>query len=526
MAGTAAMTACSDNAYKPGEPQAARPAEAYAVDKDVAINAANTHQTIAGFGASDCWMCQWVGRDWTTNRARIAELLFSQEVADGQPKGIGLSMWRVNAGAGTAEKGDASGVTTVQRRAESFMDADGNYDWNKCEGQRYFMEQAKAMGTEKFVLFSNSPLVQWTYNGQGRSDRGNNSNLLNSRYDDFADYLADVTAHFKAQGYNFTHISPVNEPQGTWNGHDQEGSGWTVEQTAKLARELDRALTERGLDTDILLAECDRWLYFSDESPWEWAGQDMAEAYWNPASEAYIGDLKHFKPLIGAHSYWTDTSCDEMRSVRAGVANKAARYGAEVWQTEWCMLGDEHSREEYSGHSSASDMERAMYMTRIIHNDMTVANCSSWSYWVALDQRLQYGDRWLLIYLDMIGGTDGSVFDGEGSFAAAHTLWALGNYSLFVRPGFKRVDLNTAENRNFFGSAYISADGRRLVAVYTNYSEKPVRMHITLDGLSGNPSSLRSYTTSASKSLEECQLAVGNEILLDAQSVTTLVYDL
>ena len=126
----------------------------------------------------------------------------------------------------------------------------------------------------------------------------------------------------------------------------------------------------------------------------------------------------------------------------------------------------------------------------------------------------------------MIGGTDGSVFDGEGSFAAAHTLWALGNYSLFVRPGFKRVDLNTAENRNFFGSAYISADGRRLVAVYTNYSEKPVRMHITLDGLSGNPSSLRSYTTSASKSLEECQLAVGNEILLDAQSVTTLVYDL
>ncbi len=518
--------ACSDNAYDPGEPAPARPASDYAVDKDVAIDATRTYQTIAGFGASDCWMCQWVGRDWTASRSRIAELLFSQEVSEGQPKGIGLSMWRVNAGAGSAEKGDASGVTTVHRRAESFMGDNGQYDWTKCEGQRYFMEQAKAMGTEKFVLFSNSPLVQWTYNGQGRSDRGNNSNLLNSRYDDFADYLADIVDHFKKEGYNFSHISPINEPQGTWNGHDQEGTGWTLEQSAKLARELDRALTERSLDTDILLAECDRWLYFTDQDTWQWSGADMADSYWNPSSSAYIGDLKHFKPLIGAHSYWTDTSWDEMRTVRASVARKAAQYGAEVWQTEWCMLGDEHSRDEYSGHGTASDLERALYMTRIIHNDMTVANCSSWSYWVALDQRLQHGDRWLLVYLDMVGGTNGSVFDGEGSFAPAHTLWALGNYSLFVRPGFRRVDLSTAENRNFFGSAYLSPDGKRLVAVYTNYSEKPVRINVALNGLATAPASVRSYTTSADKSLEEAAIDTAAEILLDPQSVTTFVYDL
>ncbi len=523
---TVAMTGCSDNAYDPGDPKPGLPAEAYAVDKDVTIDATRTYQTIAGFGASDCWMCQWVGRDWKSGRQRMAELLFSQVVEDGQPKGIGLSMWRVNAGAGSAEKGDASGITTVHRRAESFMGSDGKYDWSKCEGQRFFMEQAKAMGTERFVLFSNSPLVQWTYNGQGRSDRGNNSNLLNSRYDDFADYLADVVAHFNAEGYNFTHISPINEPQGTWNGHDQEGSGWTIEQSAKLARELDRALTDRSLNTDILLAECDRWRYFTTEDTWQWSDKDMADAYWNPSSSSYIGDLKHFKRLIGAHSYWTDTSWDEMRTVRASVARKAAQYGAEVWQTEWCMLGDEHDRDEYSGHGSASDMERALYMTRIIHNDMTVANCASWSYWVAMDQRLQHSNRWLLIYLDMVGGTNGSVFDGEGTFAAAHTLWALGNYSLFVRPGFKRVDLTTAENRNFFGSAYLSADAKRLVAVYTNYSEKPVRLHTSLEGMAGKPSSLKSYTTSASKTLTEATLTPGEDLILDPQSVTTFVYDL
>lgn len=526
MAGAALLSACSDNAYNPGEPKPGLDPEAYAVEKEVTIDASQTYQTIQGFGASDCWMCQWVGRDWKNGRQRIAELLFSQEVENGQPKGIGLSMWRVNAGAGTAELGDASGVTTVARRAESYMGADGNYDWSKCEGQRFFMEQAKAMGTEKFVLFSNSPLCEWTYNGQGRSDRGNNSNLLNSRYDDFAGYLADIVKHFNAEGYNFTHISPINEPQGTWNGHDQEGTGWTLEQSAKLARELDKALTDRSLNTDILLAECDRWLYFSTENPWEWGGKDMAYEYFNPTSSNYIGDLQHMKPLIGAHSYWTDTSWEEMKAVRAGVAAKAAQYNAEVWQTEWCMLGDDHNRDQYSGHSSATEMDRALYMTRIIHNDMTVANCSSWSYWVALDQRLQHGDRWLLIYLDMIGGTNGSVFDGEGSFAPAPTLWALGNFSLFVRPGFKRVNLNTAENRNFFGSAYISPDGKRLVAVYSNYSEKPVKVSTSISGSLGNVKTVRSFTTTHSKNLLQADLQPESDVLLDPKSVTTIVYDL
>lgn len=522
---TTAFAGCSDNAYNPGEPQTGRPMEEYAVDKAAVIDPSSTHQTITGFGASDCWMCQWVGRDWTTAREGIARLLFSQEIEDGQPKGIGLSMWRVNAGAGTAEIGDASGITTVTRRAESYRAAGGGYDWNKCEGQRYFMEQAKNMGTECFVLFSNSPLVEWTYNGQGRSDRGNQSNLLPSKYGQFADYLADVAAHFNGLGYNFTHISPINEPQGAWDTRDQEGSGWTIDESARLARELDRALTDRSLNTDILLAECDRWLYYTSSGTWQWNGVNIADSYWNPSSGAYIGNLKHFKPIIGAHSYWTDTSWDEMRTVRAGVAQTAERLGAEVWQTEWCMLGDEHDRNEYSGHSSASDMERALYMTRVIHNDMTVANCSSWSYWVALDQRLQYGNRWLLIYLDMVGGQNGSVFDGEGSFAAATTLWALGNYSLFVRPGFRRIDLTTAENRNFFGSAYKSADGKRIVAVYSNFSEKPVRLSTELKGQSAGPSATHTYTTTASKCLLEAEVENGAVIMLDPQSVTTVVYD-
>lgn len=521
----AVLGSCSDNAYDPGEPNPGRPAEDYAIGKSVNINPSVAYQTIAGFSASDAWQCAWVGRDWTNSRQGIADLLFSQEIKNGQPKGIGLSMWRVNLGGGSAEIGDASGISTVHRRAESFMGADGKtLDWSKCTGQRFFMEQARKAGVEKFVFFSNSPLVQWTYNGQGRSDRVDHSNLMPSKYPAFANYMADVTRHFVDEGYNITHISPINEPMVYWDGHDQEGTAWTVAESAKLARELDRALTERNLDTQILLAENDRWDYLNGDR--EWAGQtDIASHYWTEGDESYIGDLRHAPRLFGAHSYWTDTDWNGMREVRAKAAAKARQFGLELWQTEWCMLGDGHNTDEYPGHGSATDMERALYMTRVIHNDLTVANVSSWSYWVAIDGRDQHNNRWLLIFLDMATGTSGSVFDGEGSYAPSLNLWALGNFSRFIRPGFKRIDLATTESRNFFGSAYISPDGKRLVAVYSNCSQKPVKIDTSIEG-GFNASQIHSYTTSTSKSLLEASITDAKSILLDPQSITTIVYDL
>lgn len=519
MACAAMLASCSDYAYDPGKPAPARDPMEAAVDKNVEIDPSVMFQTMQGIGASDCWMANWVGRDWSDSRARLAELMFSQEIADGQPKGIGMSMWRVNTGAGSAEAGDKSGITTVHRRAESFIGADGSYDWSKCAGQQYFMQQAKAMGTERFVLFSNSPLLKYTYNGQGRSDRGNSSNLMPRFYGAYADYLADVAAHFVAEGYNISHISPVNEPNNAWNGRDQEGSGWTVSEAARLARELDRALTERSLDTDILLGEGDSWECFYGD---KWTSGGVGSRFWTAGDEAYIGDLAHLKPLYCCHSYWTDTAWDTQRSVRSTVASTAARYGLDVWQTEWCMLGDDIPKDEFPGHAAASDIDRALHMSKVMHNDFTVANVSSWCYWVAMDLPYQNnGNRWLLVYLNPAGKT---VFDGDGGIEPSANLWALGNYSLFVRPGFRRVSLATSESKNFFGSAYVSPDGRRIVAVYTNMGRKPVRLDTSLAGVS--PSVARTYTTSASKQLAEAAVEQGGDVVLDPESITTVVYDL
>ena len=54
------------------------------------------YQVIDGFGASDAWRAQFVGKNWPLpKKNRIADLLFSQQDDDeGNPKGIGLSIWR------------------------------------------------------------------------------------------------------------------------------------------------------------------------------------------------------------------------------------------------------------------------------------------------------------------------------------------------------------------------------------------------------------------------------------------------
>lgn len=497
------------------------------VDKIVSVDPTVKYQTIRGFGASDCWSPNYVGKYWTNHRDAITELLFSSEIVDGQPKGIGLSQWRVNLGAGSAEQGDASGIEDESRRAESYMTENGTYDWNKCEGQRYFMNRAKEMGVPDFILFSNSPLVQYTKNGKGFSNSGMNTNLKDDCYDDYAKYMADVAKHYTDDGYNITHISPVNEPQYNWDG-GQEGSGWTNDQVARLARELDANLTANGLsNTDILLGEAGDWEYLYKVKN-EQERSDVISAFFTPGSSAYVGDLQHVNNLICGHSYWTDGTWDGMRQVRLNVHNKAIASGLELWQSEWSMLGDGYSSSEFVGYDAATEMDIALYMSRVIHNDLTVAQVSSWCYWTSIDvtRWAPHKNRFLLISLVPQGGAETGDIKDEGSFNAAPTLWVLGNYSRFIRPGYVRVDLSMNESMNFFGSAWISPEGDKIVAVYTNYSDKAVKLIDGREGWDSQPTSVMIYTSSSSKHLKERIVPEDGDIYVDAKSVTTVVYEL
>jgi len=159
---------------------------------DPANKNSNTYQLIDNFGASDAWCIAQLGKDWdakpshssSTYRDSLADLLFSTEFGgrgDGaSPKGIGLSLWRFNVGAGPP----VSSLSVGQDE-----DKDGHYlfpNWTQTEcfydraddlkhpiptsskrqqWQQTFLSSAYKKGVRQFVAFVNSPPCWLTVSG-------------------------------------------------------------------------------------------------------------------------------------------------------------------------------------------------------------------------------------------------------------------------------------------------------------------------------------------------------------------------
>lgn len=491
------------------------------------------YQTMEGFGASDCWTVQYVGKYWNeSEKEKAAGWLFSDEVdSNGNPMGIGLSIWRVNLGAGTIEQGDNGQVNDITRRAECFLGPDGTYDWNKQIGQQWFVDKAKKYGCRSFVLFSNSPYVGFTRNGKGFATKGDeNSNLKEDKYDDFADFLATVASYFvKEKKINVDYISPVNEPQWKWDSDYQEGSPWTNAEIKKVVVELDKALDDKKLDTKILVTEAGTW-----EAMYKKEGRafNQIPSFFDPSSDLYIGDLKRIDKTIGAHSYWTDTKNQDIRSIRTNVKNMADRYGVKVFQTEWSMLNKTPIDDFPSSYAEASYNDIALHMAKIIYSDIVYAGVASWSYWTSMDVEM-YGfkNRFNLIRLHTEGDKTASIEKG-GYVSATKTLWMLGNYSRFVKPGFTRVGLYGADDlSSVMGTAYLSYNKKRIVAVFTNVSENDCRIDLNVSSLnSSNVKSACSYLTDETSDLgckDITDMVVGRkDVVVPRRSTLTVVLDL
>ncbi|WP_417009718.1 glycoside hydrolase [Bacteroides congonensis] len=534
----AALSACSDDlTFSPDYEPVLK-----AKNETATVNAATTYQTIDGFASSDAWTMDYVGKYWSdNNKEGIAKLLFSQEVKNNQPEGIGLSMWRVNLGGGTAEQGEASNIASKVNRAECFLNADGTYTWGKCSGQQYFMQKAKEYGCNQFVLFSNTPPVYYTKNGKGYSDNGWYANLKNTNDDGvdgyglFADYMATVARHFVDEGYNIPFISPLNEPQYDWGpGSDgkaaQEGSGWMSWEIANLAREMDKKLTDKNLEgTNILIAESGSWKSVYGFDGQGQKSQVILQFFEDKAGEYYIGNLKHMQPnVVCGHSYWVDRTWDQLQETRTELRKAAEKNNLKVYQTEWSMLHNagETMYEDYDSFDDATYMDLALSMAKVLHHDLATANVSSWSYWTTASVEV-YSQKSRFYMIRLIPG-DGDYGDIalDGTYSASKNLWVLGNYSLFVRPGYKRVDLNIPNgSRMLFGSAYISPEQDRLVVVYTNMGVETIQMDTALEGIGDKTvKSVRQYTTSETRDLkEEADYLTG---YIPSKSVVTMVYDL
>ena len=475
----------------------------------VNIDLSKTYQHIDNFGASDAWACQFIGKWSGEKKEKIADLLFSNDtLADGSPRGIALSLWRFNIGAGSTAQAEKSGIKDEWRRAESFLNTDGTYNWQNQAGQMWFLSAAKKRGVNQFLGFVNSPPVNFTLNGKAFATAGK-SNIAASKYSAFADYLSAVEKGIKKiTGISLDYISPVNEPQWDWSDGGQEGCPYTNAEIAGLARAIDTSFTKNHIPSKIIIGEAGSLVYLLKAADKPGKGSQIDDFFKQGAAN-YIGDLKHLKRTIMAHSYFTTSPDSTAKKLRRSVVGQLNKYpGLSFWQSEYCILGDNAG--EIDGSKRDLGIDAALYLARVIHTDLSVANASAWQWWTAIS-RYDYKDG--LVYVD--NSKTG------GNYYASKMLWAMGNYSRFIRPGAVRVGADARADGHLQSPLLVSAykKGNQLTVVVINNNTASVPVNVKAGSI--KISKIRVFTTSAAADLQ-AGAADNNTVTIQPRSVTTI----
>ena len=453
----------------------------------------DVHQTLRGFGASGAWSTQFVGTWPSGKKNQIADWLFSRaQGPDGHPKGIGLSIWRFNVGAGSAGQGEASGIRSKWRRAEGVLQdvRDGKmiFDWSRQKGQRWFARAAQERGVPTLIAFANSPPVEFTKNGKAFGDGGGTANLPDRRFDEFARFLASVAQHFEDEGLAFDYVSPVNEPQWNWSRDDnQEGSPYTNAELRRVVDELNRALAARDLSTQIEIPETARLDFlYSEHTDSPRRDNQIVEFF---GGEQSLQARSHVAPKVAAHSYFTTWPVADLIRQREKVAEqmRATDPALEYWMSEYCILAD---NEEIEGPGRDLGMDPALYVARVLHADLTIANASSWQWWLGISPG-DFKDG--LVYVDR---STKALHDSK-------LLWGLGNYSYFLRPGAVRVGISRSDDTSrrarmrhgLMVSAYRSADEKRAIVVAVNQGTQARTIRLRVEGAPEEDRTWRPYVT-------------------------------
>jgi len=390
----------------------------------ISIDNSIRFQVIEGFGASGAWWAQDVG-GWD-NIEEIMDLLYCREL------GIGLNIFRYNIGAGFPNN-----AHDRWRSKPTVEVSPGVYDLSRDRNAIHVFRLAVERGADRNVAFAKSPPSRMTRSGMTSGHWVPFTPNLRAGYEAaFARYLVDIALLLIKDGLPVRYISPINEPQWAWGGvhASQEGCFYYPEQVVTMTRALVDEIESRGLRYVFRasVAESGTWNDF----------HYTLNMYRMLMEDPVIANhLTHF----AVHSYWSD---ERDRRVAAAFFRSIENM-LPLKQTEWCEM-------EWG---MDLGMNAALVLADTMHQDLTIMNVVSWSHWLAVSK---YDYRDGLIYVNLI----------NRSFRCSKRMWAMGNFSRFVRDGYVRIATNQGSDiRDLQVSAYQSPDGSETVLVVINHSE-------------------------------------------------------
>ncbi len=439
-------------------------------------------QVIDGFGGSNAW----TGLPADPGaKARVLDLLFSTT------RGAGLSMirnripFREQPSNGLDDqflKKDAGGnyLATTANGSKTF-----SLNWATWDlaGTRALYEAIKAQGPDYQVgaLLStpwtppNNHLSNWKI---GVPDATNypqiGGSLDPAHYKDYADVLADYANGFSANmGSPLTAISIQNEPN--W-APQYESCSWSPAQIAAFLPVLRAEFTAKGVPASVKVL----------------AAEDM-----NFKEDLFDATSVQQVDIVGVHQY--DWQSKAHYAARPMPLTKAAE--KKLWMTEVSTN---------NGDASIAD---GLVVASIVHEDMTLAEVNAFFYW------------WLWTNGTSLG--NGSLLNVNGSVVnESKRLYALGQYSRFVRPGWFRIDVAANPLPEVMVSAFEDPTSRTMAIVVINRGSGDATLSLAVPA-PATFGSLTTYRTSATESLANLGTAVvgasSTRVSLKAQSVTTFV---
>jgi glucuronoarabinoxylan endo-1,4-beta-xylanase len=294
-----------------------------------------------------------------------------------------------------------------------------------------------------------------------------------------ASALVTWVQNAKTQGVPIYAVSAGNEPDSCGI---NDTTSYSATQMATWIETLGPAMTDIGVK--VMAPETMNWYAFPS---YYTAIKNNANAY------KYVS-------IFAGHRYGRgpdNTSSDVVAANKAIAADPTKEY----WQTEV-------DTGTANGDSTGDGITSALLMAKQMHADLTIANLNAWHIW----------------WLYNAAGNGGFLFDTTNKVWSKR-LWVLGNYSRFVRPGFRRVSTSGTVPTGVLLTAYTNpTDGTvAVVAVNTNTSSTPVSLFVS----GAAPCTVTPWVTSATDSLaSKTPISVSNarfSATLDATSVTTFV---
>ena len=439
----------------------------------VILDHTRTFQRFEGFGASGAWWAQLVGG--RSYRDVISRLLFSKR------DGIGLRTYRYNIGAGSADSGRGD-IGNPLRRTFSFLDENGEYDFQKDENAVNMMKQAVKDGADEIILFVNSPPEFLTKNHKSHLDRSHvfRTNLSEKNYGAFADYCLDVCEHFVKEGLPVRYLSPINEPFWIWVG-GQEGCHYSPRQAGRLMRVFAQKMNGRPLLSGVRLS-----------------GVESGDIRW--FNKSYTRNLLRYPETrsrldgVDCHSYFLHFPLPFINN-RQAFLKRFRKYmdrrwpGVPVRMSEWCHMQGGRDK----------TMDSALVMANVMYEDISILGVTSWQHWIAVSE-VDFCDG--LIYIN----TDNEDYE------LTKRYFVTGNFSKYIPYGARRIDVRCGD-ADLKPLAFDGDDKTVLVIINDTGKEKSVTL----------PGAALKIVTDAERDLFEEES--GKETVLTPRSVTTFILE-